>query len=106
MDLSRFFQLAYSGRALLLSGQELEPGSSNVLLSLICKNPKEMVSLTTACERATDPRSVNTALDDAGPTSSFQRIASIPWAAVVTSAVDDRLSRTLATIDNQARRVR
>lgn len=110
-DLSRFFDLAFSGRAVLLCGQDLEPGSGEKLRRLVAEAAKCDLpsSLADTCVTLSDPEPIVTAARImAGESASLEirRVAQVPWAAVFTSAVDDTLSGELSRQDSGGRRLR
>jgi len=110
-DLSRFLRLAFSGRAVLLCGQDLEPGTCERISETLAANwnrdPK--ATLADACANLSDPAPLIAAARSvavAGPGPGIRRVAEVPWAAVFTSAIDDALSAELARQDSQGRRLR
>ena len=109
-DLSRFAQLAFSGRAILLSGQNLEPGTGELLRKKLLSGLQldEKATLADACRIISEPAAIASASNSivAGPTKGLRRVAEVPWAAVFTSAIDDLLSTELARQDSQGRRLR
>src|SRR5258708_26778784 len=110
-DLSRFLHLAFSGRALLLSGQDLAPGTSERLSTLIASrlNREPNGSLGDLCTRLGDADAILQAaasLAFGGSDPALLRIAGVPWAAVFTSALDDAFSNELSRQDSQGRRLR
>lgn len=109
-DSSRLFQLAFSGRAILLAGQNLEPDSGRFLKQALVKELKLPgdTNLGDACALALDPNPIVKAIKsiaDSGPAPALRRIAEVPWAAVFSSALDDRLSAELSAQDSQSRRL-
>jgi hypothetical protein len=56
-DLSRFFHLAFSGRAILLCGQDLEPGTGGQLSKMLAAslNRGSETTLVDACANLSDP---------------------------------------------------
>lgn len=110
-DVSRLFEFGFSGRAVLVSGQDLEPGTSRRLRELLLKQlalPPH-TSLEDACTSLSDPAPIVAATGSIGELGSafgLRRIAEVPWAAVFTSALDDTLSAELASQDSQGRRLR
>lgn len=110
-DVSRLIQFAFSGRAILLAGQELDPGTTKRLLSSLAKslNVATDATLGDALASLSDPAPVITAVKsiaELGVPSGLRRVAQVPWAAVFTSAFDDRISTELAAQDSQGRRLR
>ena len=110
-DVSRLFQHAFSGRAVLLAGQELEPGTTLLLRRLLAKDADIATdaSLIDICANISDPAQISTAIRSVSATGSrtgLRRVAEVPWAGVFTSAVDDNLSNELASQDSQGRRLR
>lgn len=111
-DLSRFVQLIYSGRGILLAGQELEPGSSNALAALIAEavgGGRTGRTLSKLCQELTSAQQLIALLE--GPNfaarvgGDLRHIADVPWAGVITSALDDRLTEALAATDSEGRRL-
>ena len=110
-DLSRFFDLAFSGRAVLLSGQDLEPGTGERLARAVAENANRDLrsTLRESCTALSDPAAITAAVKSvasAGPSPAIRRVAEVPWAAVFTSAIDDTLSTELARQDSEGRRLR
>jgi hypothetical protein len=110
-DLSRFYDLALSGRAVLLSGQDLEPGTGERLAREIAEtaNRDARSTLPESCAALTDPAAIISAarsVTSAGASPALRRVAEVPWAAVFTSAIDDTLSAELARQDAEGRRLR
>ena len=110
-DLSRFFDLAFSGRAVLLSGQDLEPGTGERLARAVAENTNRDLqsTLRESCTALSDPAAIIAAVKSvasAGPSPGIRRVAEVPWAAVFTSAIDDTLSTELARQDSEGRRLR
>src|ERR1700722_11418823 len=109
-DLSRFFDLAFSGRAVLLCGQDLEPGMGERLARIVAELAKRDVqgSLGETCGTLSDPEPIITpakVLASGGPSPAIRRGAEVPSAAVFTSAIDDVLSTELRQ-DSNGRRLR
>ena len=110
-DLSRFFDLAFSGRAVLLCGQDLEPGTGERLAQTIAEIAKRDLqsTLPESCAALSDPAAIIAAaksVTSAGASPAIRRVAEVPWAAVFTSAIDDTLSAELARQDSEGRRLR
>lgn len=110
-DASRLFELAFSGRAILLAGQNLEPESGRLLKQALVKDLNLPIDtkLGDACASVSEPNPIFKAIRsiaDTGPAPALRRIAEVPWAAVFSSALDDRLSTELAAQDSQSRRLR
>lgn len=110
-DASRLIQFVFSGRAILLAGQDLDPGTTERLrLTLVgsLELPTN-ATLGEACSGLSDPGPIIEALKsigDIGAPSGLRRVAEVPWAAVFTSSFDDRLSTELSAQDSQGRRLR
>lgn len=110
-DLARLFQQAFSGRAILLAGQVLEPEADQQLRRALADQAKLSPELPLAelCGRFSDPASITAAANTiakAGPSSALRSVADVPWAAVFSSALDDRLSTQLAEQNSEGRRLR
>ena len=110
-DGSRLIQFAFSGRAILLAGQDLDPGTTERLRIALTKalNLAGNVSLADACSRASEAKSITDAvkaIPDVGTASGLRRVAEVPWAAVFTSSFDDIFSNELSLQDSQGRRLR
>lgn len=112
-DLLQFARMVYSGRGILLAGQELEPGASDLLATLIAEvsgEDRDDRPLSKLCEAITDPGVLGSVFESDqmshGPSSNLRHIAGVPWAGVITSALDDRLSEALAATDSEGRRLR
>ncbi len=111
MDVSRLFQLAFSGRAILFAGQDLETDTSEQLRHVLTNilNLTLDTAFADACSSVSDPAPIVAAIKSIAETRSgpsLRRIAEVPWAAVFTSAFDDRLSVELGSQDSQGRRLR
>src|SRR5271170_2880477 len=96
-DASRLIQFAFSGRAILLAGQDLDPGTTERLRQALEKKLelKTVVKLSEMSSSLSDPSPFIDAISsvgDLGVQSGLRRIAQVPWAAVFTSAFDDKLS--------------
>ncbi|WP_433968303.1 hypothetical protein [Tunturiibacter gelidiferens] len=110
-DLSRLFQNAFTGRAVLFAGQDLEPGTSERFLQALSNNATLPPNATMegVCSGIVDPEYIIAAakaVEEKTARGALRRIADIPWAAVFTSALDDTLSTELAGQDSQGRRLR
>jgi hypothetical protein len=110
-DLSRFFDLAFSGRAVLLSGQDLEPGTTELLARAVAEiaNRDPQSKFAETCAALSDPSAIMAAaksVANAGASPGLRRVAEVPWAAVFTSAIDDTLSEELARQHSEGRRLR
>ena len=110
-DLSRFIGLAFSGRAVLLSGQDLEPGTGEQLARIVAESADRDTQSTFAdtCAALSDPAAIIAAaksVTGAGASPALRRVAEVPWAAVFTSAIDDTLSAELARQYPEGRRLR
>lgn len=110
-DLSRFFDLAFSGRAVLLCGQDLEPDVGGQLARTVAEiaNKDTNSTLAETCSALPDPGPIIVAtksVASSGATAAMRRVAEVPWAAVFTSAIDDILSTELARQDSGGRRLR
>ncbi|MCL4797713.1 MAG: hypothetical protein KJZ84_24325 [Bryobacteraceae bacterium] len=110
-DLSRFLDLAYSGRAVLLAGQDLEPGTTERLSHALAKatGVQHEMPLGQRCATLSDPAPLVAAAKyvmNVGATSGMRLVAEVPWAAVFTAAIDDTLSAELGRQDSEGRRLR
>lgn len=108
---SRLIQLAFSGRAILLAGQDLDPGTtanvrSALLRELELRSGETLGEVCSAASDATRIRHVLESIEKVGPSPSLRRIAQVPWAAVFTSSLDDTLSSELADQEARSRRLR
>jgi hypothetical protein len=104
-------QFAFTGRAILLAGQDLDPGTAERLRHALEEKLDfgAAVKLGEVCSGLSDPDPLIDAIrsvGDLGVQSGLRRIAQVPWAAVFTSALDDKLSGELASQDSQGRRLR
>jgi hypothetical protein len=111
LDLSRLFQSAYAGRAVLFAGQDLDPGTTRRLIDAVNQEaaPKTQATVPNTCAQVLDAKVKSSVLGVAEESSSrgaFRRVAEIPWAAVFTSGLDDSLAMALASQDSQSRRLR
>jgi hypothetical protein len=110
-DLSRFFDLVSAGRAVLLCGQDLDPGMGDRLAQTLAEVTKRdlRTSIAASCAALSDPAPIIAAAKSAataGTNSGIHRVAEVPWAAVFTSAIDDTLSMELARQESEGRRLR
>ena len=111
-DLSGLVELAFAGRAVLLAGQQLEPEIYGRLLQSLLRSVGPSVSgntLADVCSSLSEPVPLIAAIRELsaeGTPSSLRHIADVPWAAVFTSALDDRLTDALADQNVQGRRLR
>lgn len=110
-DASRLIQFAFTGRAILLAGQDLDPGAAERLRQALEKklNLGAGAKLGEICAGLSDSGPLTDAIrsvGDLGVPPGLRRIAQVPWAAVFTSALDDKLSAELAGQDSQGRRLR
>ena len=110
-ELSRFFDLAFSGRAVLYAGQDIEPGIGERLIQALRRFIRRDAdrSLPDICSSLPDPNPLKEAakaVGAGGSSASVRHIAEIPWAAVFTSAIDDVLSAELAHQNSEGRRLR
>jgi len=110
-ELSRFFDLAFSGRAILYAGQDLEPGTSELLALALNEATRcnGEISLADQCATLSDAAPLNEAvkaLGRRGSSMALKSVADVPWAAVFTSAIDDSLSTELGRQGSDARRLR
>ncbi|MEZ5399216.1 MAG: hypothetical protein R2729_06065 [Bryobacteraceae bacterium] len=110
-ELSRFLDLALSGRAVLYAGQDLEPGTSNRLANVLRQMLRRDAdrSLLDMCSSLSDPSPIieaAKAISSVGTTIGVRSVAEVPWAAVFTSAIDDVLSTELGRQASEGRRLR
>jgi len=110
-ELSRFFDLTFSGRAVLYAGQDLEPGTSERLAQLLRESTRcgSNRSFADVCAALSDPTPLNeaaTVVASSGPSEALRRVAEVPWAAVFTSSIDDLLSTELSRQGSEGRRIR
>jgi hypothetical protein len=110
-ELPRFFDLTFSGRAVLYAGQDLEPGTSERLakaLRQIIRGDADR-SLPDMCSALSDPNPLKEAakaVSSSDTSGGVRSIAEVPWAAVFTSAIDDVLSTELGRQSSEGRRLR
>ena len=110
-ELSRFFDLAFSGRAVLYAGQDLEPGTSERLVQSLRESAHQGSdrSFGEVCAAFSDPsplKEVARAVESGGTSAALRTVADVPWAAVFTSAIDDLLSTELGRQGSEGRRLR
>src|SRR5277367_2749042 len=111
-DISRLIELAFAGRAVLLAGQNLEPETYLRLLQSLLRwvgSTHQGNTLANVCSSLSEPAPLLAAIREVsaeGTPSSLRQIADVPWSAVFTSALDDRLADALASQDAQSRRLR
>jgi hypothetical protein len=110
-ELSRFFDLAFSGRAILYAGQDLEPGTSGQLGQALraVMHPHTDRSFANECAALSDPTPLKEAVKAVGrdgESAALRKAAEVPWAAVFTSAIDDLLSTELSRQGSEGRRLR
>ncbi|HVZ18921.1 MAG TPA: hypothetical protein VG897_17525, partial [Terriglobales bacterium] len=109
-DVSRLFEFAFSGRAVLLTGQNLDPEGSEALRQQLIKalSLAPSASIKEAFGSTSDMAAVMPILRGIGSKSSsnLRKVADIPWAAVFTSSFDDSFSAQLAIESSQGRRLR
>jgi hypothetical protein len=110
-DLSRLFQSAFAGRAVLFAGQDLEPGTTDRFIDLLSQHVSPTVNDTIerVCTQIVDPQYIvkaANAIEETTPRRALQRVAEIPWAVVFTSALDNTFTMELASQDSQGRRLR
>ena len=110
-ELSRFLDLAFSGRAVLYSGQDLEPGTSERLICLLRESTRQGSdrSFAEVCSGLSDPTpliEVAKVVGSGESSAGLRRVAEVPWAAVFTSAIDDLLSKELSRQGSEGRRLR
>jgi hypothetical protein len=109
-DVSRLFEFAFSGRAVLLTGQNLDPEGSEALRQQLIKalSLAPSASIKEAFGSTSDMAAVMPILRGISSKSSsnLRKVADIPWAAVFTSSFDDSFSAQLAIESSQGRRLR
>lgn len=103
VDLPRhIFDAIWQGRAALIVGQELVSGDTQALIHQAAAD-----SLRKALLRPTRDFLDNvTRLRESDPDSAHVEIAQLPWALVISSALETRLVRALEAAAPAARRVR
>ena len=111
-DISRLIELAFAGRAVLLAGQNLAPDTYLRLLQFLLRSvgpTHRGDTLADVCSSLSDPAPLLAAIRELsaeGTPSSLRQVADVPWAAVFTSALDDRLTDAFADQNAQSRRLR
>lgn len=110
-ELFRFFDMAFSGRAILYAGQDLEAGTSERLAQSLREFTRRDTdrSFAEMCAALSDPNPLEEAAKAVGSNGSsadLRRVAAVPWAAVFTSAIDDVLSTELGRQGSEGRRLR
>jgi hypothetical protein len=111
MEISRLVKFAFSGRAILFAGQDIDSGTTEQLrkrlvVSLGLPPDTTFGNVCGGLSTSTAVLAAIKSLDGADAGQGFRSVAQVPWAAVFTSSLDDRLSLELAKQDADGRRVR
>src|SRR4051794_14253763 len=91
----------WTGRAILIAGQDLNRGDSRGLLAFDASPPSLRAALL---EQLSSLMGLVAALLASAPQSAHVEVAQVPWALVLSSALDTRLAAALEAAAPAARR--